>query len=414
MKGIDSFSRCALLFSSLLFLFACGDTDKSENKLSPEQEELMSSVAENYAEIVFANYQDARKAAENLEESIDTFVTEPTKENFEKAKLAWLAAREPYGQTEAFRFSNGPIDSKGGPEPLLNAWPLDEALIDYVRPGTGGASQNQGINIINDTAGFPEITETALLQMHEYQGNEANVTVGFHAVEFLLWGQDFADPSNGKPGQRPFTDYVSGSRGGHQNQERRAKYLSISADLIVKYLEQLEADWDPKVENNYRSEFLNLPPQQAIKNMLSGIGILSKAELSGERMITPVANGQEDEHSCFSDNTDRDIVNNALGIRNVLTGHYQRPDGTTIDGASLLDLIEEEDKELAEELEQLSEASMTRVAAIPAPFDIAITKETLENPGPIMEAVEVLQQQGDKLSESAAVLGLTISTALPE
>jgi putative iron-regulated protein len=414
MTALQKVSGYLLLTLFALHFAACNGPQEADDTIPSEQKEMMGKVAENYANIVFANYQDARKAAEKLQSSVDKFIANPTEENLEKAKLAWIAAREPYGQTETFRFSNGPIDSKNGPEPLLNAWPLDEALIDYVRPGSGGASEGQGVNIINDTDGFPEITEEALLEMHEYQGNEANVTVGFHAVEFLLWGQDFADPSNGKPGQRPYTDYISGSEGTNSNQQRRAEYLEICADLLVKYLSQLERDWDPEVENNYRQEFLNLPPENAVRNIMNGIGILSKAELSGERMITPVANGQEDEHSCFSDNTDRDIVNNAKGIRNVVTGSYLRLDGTTVSGPSIIELTAEVDEELSSQLATVSEESMNKVEQIPAPFDIAISKETLENPGPIMEAVEVLQNQGDKLSEAASVMGLTISTALPE
>lgn len=402
------------LLASLVFYSGCGSPQEKENQFSPEEKEAMQAVTLNYANIVHANYQDARMSAEHLRKALQKFVETPNEQTHNAAKMAWKAAREPYGQTEAFRFSNGPIDSRGGPEALLNAWPLDEALIDYVRPGTGGASNYQGVNIINNLDDFPELTREVLLEMHEHEGNEANVTVGFHAVEFLLWGQDFIDPSNGKPGQRPFTDYVTKARGSHENQKRRGEYLLICADLLVQHLTEMENEWNPQKEGNYRQTFLNLKPKEALRNMMSGIGILSKAELAGERMVTPVANGQEDEHSCFSDNTHRDIVNNAQGIRNVLTGEYLRLDGTRISGTALIDLIDSENEELAEELISLSEQTMSKTQEIPFPFDIAISKESLENPGPVMEAVEVLQKQGDKLSQAASELGLTISTALPE
>ena len=58
------------------------------------------------------------------------------------ARKAWLAAREPYGQTEAFRFYGGPIDDAKGPEGRINAWPLDEAYIDSVKGKAGSGIIN--------------------------------------------------------------------------------------------------------------------------------------------------------------------------------------------------------------------------------------------------------------------------------
>ena len=95
----------------------------------------------------------------------------------------------------------------------------------------------------------------------------------------------------------------------------------------------LTNEWSADVEDNYRAAFLALDTDEALTMMLTGIGVLSKAELGGERIFTAYDNqDQEDEHSCFADNTHRDIITNWIGITNVYFGRYQRIDGMLIDG----------------------------------------------------------------------------------
>ena len=78
-------------------------------------------------------YEASLDSATELDAAIDAFLADPTEETLEAAKQAWLAARDDYGLTEAFRFYGGPIDNEtDGPEGLINAWPLDEVYIDYV------------------------------------------------------------------------------------------------------------------------------------------------------------------------------------------------------------------------------------------------------------------------------------------
>ena len=88
-------------------LFSCSSNESEE---IPTITIEKSSIIDNYASIVFANYSDAKADAENLKTIINTFTTNPTDVNFTAAKDAWLNARESYGQTEAFRFASGPID----------------------------------------------------------------------------------------------------------------------------------------------------------------------------------------------------------------------------------------------------------------------------------------------------------------
>ena len=151
------------------------------------------AAVEHYAAGVHAAYAASLASATELDEAIDAFVADPTDDTLAAAKDAWLAARDDYGLTEAFRFYGGPIDNEeDGPEGLINAWPLDEAYIDYVEgdPAAG---------IINDPDAYPTIDAELVTSLNE-QGGEANISTGWHAIEFLLWGQDLSADG---PGARP-------------------------------------------------------------------------------------------------------------------------------------------------------------------------------------------------------------------
>lgn len=392
------------LFSSLvavaIFAVLGGLSTSVTAQTTTPDTQITRAALTNYADIVFASYQDALTGATALQQAVDTFLADRTAANFDAAKQAWLAAREPYGQTEAFRFYGGPIDAADGPEPLLNSWPLDENYIDYVDgdPTSG---------IINHPTDYPDISEKVLADLNQ-NGAEEHISVGYHAVEFLLWGQDLSADG---PGQRPYTDYVAG--GTAANQERRAQYLKLVTDMIVENLTALTSAWAPAQKDNYRATFLALQPDAALEDMLTGIGVLAKSELSGERMFTAYDNqDQEDEHSCFSDNTHRDLINNLQGIINVYTGSYTRIDGTVVSGTSLADVVEAAAPDLNKDILALLDSAKKQTGALYVPFDQAIIRP--DSREAILNDVFTLQDVGDKFAEVAITLNLTINTALPE
>ena len=148
-----------------------------------------AAVSRHYAALVQASYEDTFGAAQALQQAVTVFTAAPSAEGLAAARQAWLAAREWYGQTEAFRFYAGPIDDDKGPEGRLNSWPLDESYVDYVKgkPASG---------FINDRKVV--ISKANLMRLNE-RGGEENIAAGWHAIEFLLWGQDM-DPNG--PGNR--------------------------------------------------------------------------------------------------------------------------------------------------------------------------------------------------------------------
>lgn len=383
------FINLLYLLIPTMFIASCSSDD---SPAEPENSIEKSEVIENYATIVFASYQDALSDAEDLETAINTFVADPTASNFTAAKTAWLEARESYGPTEAYRFADGPIDDADGPEGMLNAWPLDENYVDYVE---GDADSG----IINDATTYPVIDKTTLENLNEV-GGEANISIGYHAIEFLLWGQDNSAPSELKAGERPYTDFVDG--GTASNQDRRRDYLAVCADLLTDHLQLMIDEWE--AGGAYRTTFLSLDENTVLNNILTAIATLSKSELGGERMFVAYDNqDQEDEHSCFSDNTHRDIRLNLEGIANVFRGSYG-----SISGSSLEDLINEEDATLGAEVSAQLAAAEAAVDATANPFDFAISDAT-ERPI-VLAAVNALQDLGDKFVEGGATIGLSITT----
>jgi len=379
MKSTFNFTMNALV---VCFAAACGGEDGGLDGATP--------VVDNYATIVHASYADSLQQAQALKTAVESFVATPSAASLEAAKTAWLAARDPYGETESYRFYDGPIDDpEDGPEGRINAWPLDEAYVDYV-------VGNLGAGIINDLAGFPTLSKDVLAEQNE-KGAEENISTGYHAIEFLLWGQDLSTTGSGA---RPFTDYVVG--GTAANPDRRGQYLRLAAELLVDDLQSITDQWTPG-GTNYASELRDVDSREAVRRMLQGIGSLSGAELSGERMATALDNrDQEDEHSCFSDNTHHDLRNNAIAIQNVYLGRYG-----TIDGPGIDELVRARDPELDARMQDQLAASVAAIEAIPVPFDQAI----IDDAGRVTarSAITALRTQTDTTVELATLLGITIN-----
>ncbi|MGZ0717311.1 imelysin family protein [Pseudomonas palleroniana] len=309
-------------------------------------EAAAKAVVAHYADMVFAVYSDAESTAKTLQTAIDTFLANPNDETLKAARAAWVAARVPYLQSEVFRFGNTIIDDWEG---QVNAWPLDEGLIDYVDKsyehalGNPGANANiianNQIQVGEDKVDVKDITPEKLASLNELGGSEANVATGYHAIEFLLWGQDLNGTGPGA-GNRPASDYMTGdgATGGHN--ERRRTYLRAVTQLLVSDLEEMVGNWKPNVEDNYRATLESEPATDGLRKMLFGMGSLSLGELAGERMkVSLEANSPEDEQDCFSDNTHNSHFYDAKGIRNVYLGEYTRTDGTQMTGASLSSLV---------------------------------------------------------------------------
>lgn len=467
----------ASILASSIALTACGGgggggntPDTADDQQSSDIINLanVQKVLETNADIALAAYNDSLDTAIALKAAIDAFAAEPTQANLDTAKVAWLVSREPYGQTEVYRFRLSPIDStnyadEDGPEGDINAWPLGEALIDYVindpadfgddqvgvTANSAGVNANGAVdgndtaqNIIADTS----ITIDAdLISNTATADDEHDVIAGYHAIEFMLWGQDLnnnamvtdgtdremAVKANGAGnlaagGQRPLTDFTSDSLA-----DRRLTFLQVVAQKLIDDLTQVRDGWVDDVDGNYRDQFTTVADRDEaltkLTEILTGMGTLSEGELAGERMqIAYSSNSQEDEHSCFSDNTHRDIWLNAEGISNSYYGTYGGYDssldgtddaGTVVDGYGFDDYIADLDVEaltaLATEIEAAledTESSYTEIdesARAGSPVDVLIMDANRNADNPMSKTIIALNTQSAVIADLAEALEIT-------
>ncbi|MEM1342313.1 MAG: imelysin family protein [Pseudomonadota bacterium] len=316
-----------------------------------------ASVVGHYADMAQAQYEDSLMAAQTLDAAIDAFLAAPSAEGFEAAKTAWLASRVPYQQTEVYRFGNPIVDDWEG---RVNAWPLDEGLLDYVDASYGGPTDENEFAVLNLVANASfdlsgemvdaSMITPALLQdtLHEADGVEANVATGYHAIEFMLWGQDLNGHGEGA-GNRSWTDYAMGDDCTNGNCDRRGEFLAALADLLVTDLEEITAAWGDAGEARMN---VVADPTAGLSAMLTGMGSLSYGETAGERMrLGLLLNDPEEEHDCFADNTHNSHYFNGVGIRSVYLGEYVRIDGSLVEGPSLSDLVAAADPALDAEMQ---------------------------------------------------------------
>jgi len=434
----------------------------------------MKMVLQTNADIAYAAYSDSVMTAKKLRLAIKELRENPSAENLAAAKKAWLVSREPYGQTEVYRFRLSPIDStnykdEDGLEGDINAWPLGEALIDYTVAGNDFEDDQLGVtahqtpanegkaittanlnaNIINT----PSIKiDEALISKTATAEDEHDVLAGYHAIEFLLWGQDLNDAGSAntqgnrdaavksfgaaniaKGGQRPVSDFVSKKE--NDAADRRLTYLEVATDKLIADLESVKAGWEKGVKGNYRSQFTHVhsvnEAKQRFAEILTGMGTLSEGELAGERMqIALSSDSQEDEHSCFSDNTHRDIWLNAEGVQNSYFGDYAGYDsnldgkddaGSKISAYGFDDYLQDIGQSqlasnLVKKLKQTEKGYFAIDASARAgkPVDVMIMSPSDEVAKPMRDTIIFLNKQSSEIAKLAKAMQLNAEVVDPE
>jgi putative iron-regulated protein len=469
-----TFLKLAACITSASLLIACGGSGSSDSSSTPAiNMDKAQLVLNTNADIALAAYTDSVVTAEALKVALTTLKNTPSIETLAAAKTAWLVSREPYGQTEVYRFRNSPVDSLDV-EGDLNAWPLGEALIDYVETNTSDFGDDQVGITANDAGinggGAITAAQAQAAQTNNIIGNvavtidadllgntlsaedEHDVITGYHAIEFLLWGQDLNndalptlktgrsaavkthDAANlATGGQRLLADFEPGIAenemyNSNTLSHRRHQYLEVVVDKLIADLEAVQAEWAKGSTTNYRATFTAIANEadakQKLTEILTGMGTLSEGELAGERMqIAFSSNSQEDEHSCFSDNTHRDIWLNAEGVSNSFYGSYagydSNLDGTdnattnSVDGYGIDEYLTEVgltgvaiETATALTLTQTNYNLIDASARAGAPFDVLIMSATETNP--VALTIKSLNAQSRLIQDAADQLGLGV------
>lgn len=375
-------------------------------------------VVKTYADIALAKYEDSLTTAKALKVAVDKFVASPNQSTLEAARNAWLASRVPYQQTEVYRFGNAIVDDWEG---KVNAWPLDEGLIDYVAGDYGNESEENNLYTANviankklkisgrdvDASNISKALLSDVLQ--EADGVEANVATGYHAIEFLLWGQDLNGTKAGA-GNRQASDFdLKACTGG--NCDRRVQYLKSATALLIDDLAWMVGQW--QADGAARKSVMAGDGSAGLIALFTGMGSLSYGELAGERMkLGLLLHDPEEEHDCFADNTHNSHYYDVVGIQNVYLGRYKRVDGSVVSGASVSDLVKTADAAtdkrmrdaLANSVSKFQEL-VKRAETVEA-YDQMIAEGNKDGNKVVQTAIDSLLDQTKEIERSIAALKL--------
>ncbi|MER9370968.1 imelysin family protein [Mesorhizobium sp. M0491] len=396
----------ALLTAAVFVLPAKAETDAK-------------AVIKTYSDIALAKYEDSLTTAQALDKAVDALLATPSAETLNAARDAWKASRVPYQQTEVYRFGSKIVDDWEG---KVNSWPLDEGLIDYVAKSYGTESDanalytanviaNKEIEINGKKVDASKLSPEFLSGTLQGAGGiEANVATGYHAIEFLLWGQDLHGTGPGA-GERPYTDYdLQNCTGG--NCDRRAEYLKSASDLLVSDIQEMVGNW--KEDGAARKALVDGEPNTAISTIFTGMGSLSYGELAGERMkLGLLLHDPEEEHDCFSDNTYNSHLYDAIGIRAAYHASYTRLDGTVVSGPSVADMVKAADPAIDKELSDKLDVSVAKMEAIKAralageAYDQQIAEGNIEGNATVQAAIDALIDQTKSIERAVGSLKLS-------
>lgn len=375
-----------------------------------------AAVVKHYAAIAHAKYEDALTTAEALDKAVDALIATPSEATLKAAREAWLKARNPYQETEVYRFGNTIVDEWEG---KVNAWPLDEGLIDYVDPSYGTESDENALFVANVIANktikidgkdvdatniTPEFLSGTL---QEAAGIEANVATGYHAIEFLLWGQDLNGTGAGA-GNRPYTDFDTKACT-NGNCDRRVAYLKAASSLLVSDLKEMAANWAP---DGAATKAVEADHKAGLAAILTGMGSLSYGELAGERMkLGLLLHDPEEEHDCFSDDTHNSHLHDAIGIQSAYTGEYTRVDGSSSPAPAVRARRRHDaalDKEMKDNLAATVEKmqAMAKRAETVEAYDQMIGEGNAEGNATVQAAIDGLIAQAKTVERVIAALDL--------
>lgn len=358
--------------------------------------ELRMNAMEQYADVVYFTYEDCYLQALNFQDAVASLVETPSADALEECREAWRLVRRPYAQSECFRFSEGPIDDI---EDRLDAWLIDPSYVDYVsgEPFSG---------IIWDSQNYKKIDQETLIEANQAQGDD-QVSLGFHVIEFLLWGQDTAAPEQLTAGGRSYKDFAQ-SDSATTDKIRRSEYLVAATEILVADIASLTQDWSKSESGNYRASFLANNSTKGFRLILTSLVRFAETELAMNRLRTSLDSlDTEREVSRFSDNSATELLLNTIGIRNVMEGKYTRVDSSKVEGVSVYDVAAIIGDTLSEEIQSSVNASVTAAGLVLGPLDFRLSQE-FATPSSIDNAATELETLSALLIELGLELGYEI------
>lgn len=336
---------CCLIWAAG-FATGCGSDDDTDTDAAEGEAFDASAILNDFANtVVLATYTDLDTAAGELLRAVQALEADTTSAHLESAQQAWIAARVPWEQSEAFLF--GPVDTQGL-DPALDSWPVDYVNLQAVLD-SGDALTFEFVSQLEDTQ------------------------KGFHTIEFLLFREG---------DQRQASDIT----------DRELAYLVSTTESLKESTAQLRLAWAPEGEDfssavSQAGVRSTIYPSQsaAVQEIINGMIVIADEVANGK--ISDPYNESDTTlvESQFSFNSIADFQNNIRGIQNVYLGRYEN------DGAGINELVNAEDPDLDARFQLEVQAAIDAIGSIPRPFRDAITtnREAVQS---AIDAVRTVQQ----------------------
>ena len=321
--------------------------------------ELHLAVVRNFpAQVVIPTYTQLVERSAAMVSAVDALVATPDATTLKAAQVAWLAARSPWEQSEAFAF--GPADSLGF-DGDLDDWPVNETDVQAV---------------LQDNS---PITPEAVQALQTTQK-------GFHTLEFLLFGAD---------NNRQAADLTP----------RKLEYLQALTLAFDQTAQDLLRSWRDGIGGNpaYSTVLATAgdgqntaypTAQTALAEIVQGMmGCLD--EVGNEKIGEPLkAKSTDGLESRFSHSSLADFKNNLMSAQNAYLG--RAPGATQAPGESLSDVVAQADPELDKQLKAELEQAIAALEAVPNPVEPQLTNpETLAKleaaKGAVLTAFETVE-----------------------
>jgi putative iron-regulated protein len=299
--------------------------------LNPELSASAKEIALEYVQQIDTDFEQAGIEIEKFQSSIATLTDQTNIENLNLSKQAWLNAHSAYELTTLHRYYATQLIGEQNSLALMqlqyqiNHWPIVPGYIDYV-DGYPDSGIVHDINVNLDADSLRE-------QHGSFDVSE--VTLGFHAIEFLLWGYDADFVA------RPATDFdavleltpkeiESGYTLEQLSNNRRRLFLTIVADTLVKDFLALQSLWldeEPSISQRIES----ISGTELIVILADSMSAMLTQELL-LRSLYPMLNGDfvESVQSPYSRSTQNAVSSQLSGLERLLL-ERQTENGTTLD-----------------------------------------------------------------------------------